>query len=673
MTSRVSFPKLLLETLRRHLAAVLITVLAFFIHLISFFLNIQNMLNQHVMTDTMYPMTATQKEYIIEGITEVCSPNMWNAILAMLIGVYLAFDFFKYMHSKKETDFYESMPIRKQTWFLTLFTASIGIFSLLATVTTLLELAIVYSVGYGSAMILQNMLWGLLCMLGIFLATWTTTILAMIMTGHTIIAFLGFGIFASYIPLIISNLIPTYSNVFFDTYVYHDLNTIYYYFSPITLAYKASYSFYYNGNVWNIANHWTYLLGCFVFALILGIIAYMLFLRRPSETAGRAMAFEKMNPVIRILIVIPIALYAGLFLNEIAAYGSFVWLIFGVVFVAFLMHGIIECIFQFDIKALVSKKRQLLITILFCLAFVFVFWADLFQYDQYMPNAEDVKVIHIDTYLFNADSSGAWEQYKDGLTGDSVELALQAVRDIRSSSESSDNIEYRYMNDFTVTYELKNGVKKVRRYSYYGNEFPKSLDKLSATEDFKNDFNLLYHYEEADITSISVSNGMEHFELPITKAQQKELCEIYLKEYRDFTISESLSKQAVYSLCVEYPRENKDYTLTDNYKVFADFTETISYLEKLGVTSFANAENVKLENLEIHSEKYEQEGIPKYISEKNQLDELKQYMILGDFMNYHLDYGKDYVMCTLRYTLNNNTRYMDIYLKTSDISKALAE
>lgn len=674
MTSRVLFHKLFIETLRRHLAAVLITVLAFFVHLISFFLNVQNILNTKVLEDAVNssypPIRGT--EYVIERLTEICSPNMWNAILAMLIGVYLAFDFFRYLHSKKETDFYESMPIRKQTWYLTLLSASIGIFSILATVTTLLELAIVYSVGYGSAIILQNLLWGLLCMIGVFLATWATTVLAMIMTGHTIIAFLGFGIFAIYIPLIISNLIPVYANEFLDTYVYRRLNPIYYYFSPVTLAYKASYSFSYNGNMWNIDNHWTYLLGCFVFALILGIIAYLLFLRRPSETAGRAMAFEKINPVIRILIVIPIALYAGLLLNEIAAYASTVWLILGVVFVAFLMHGIIECIFQFDIKALVSKKRQLLLTILFCLAFVFVFWTDVFQYDKYMPKLEEVKKVYIDTYLFD-DNPNEWEQYKDGLSGDSVQLALEAIEEIRFSSKPPEDIDYTYMNDFTITYELHNGTKKERRYSYYGNAFPESLDKLTATEDFKNDYNILYHYEDADITSISVSNGIKQFKLPITEDQQKELCEIYLKEYSKITISEMLSKHAVYNLLVEYPVENTEHNYTDCYRVFIDFKETIAYLEKLGVTSMANSENIQLKNLEIHSEKYEKEGIPKYISEKNQLEALKPYLISSELMNFHLDSGNNYVGCTLRYTSDEETRYMDVYLKTSDILKVLGE
>lgn len=671
MTSRVSFHKLLIETLRRHLAAVLITVLVFFIHVIAFFLNLQNILNTHVIVENeLYGVTTTQLEYATERITELCSPNMANAVLAMLMGVYLAFDFFKYLHSKKETDFYESMPIRKQTLFRTLLTACVGIFVILAAITIGLELAIVYGFGYGSAIILENMLWSLVCIIGIFMASLTTTVLTMVMTGHSIVAFLGLGVFVSYIPLIISYLIPLYSAEFFDTYVYRDISPKYYYFSPVTLAYKATYHWNYNSEMWNIGEHWTYLLGCFVFALVVGAIAYLLFLRRPSETAGRAMAFEKLNPIIRVMLVVPIALYAGLLLNGIAAYASFIWLLFGVIFVAFLIHGIIECIFQFDIKALVSKKRQLLFTIIFCLGFVFVFWADLFQYDKYMPDAQDVKSIQIDTYLFDEKTSDAWDEQKDWLTEDSIELAFDAIKDIKNSGKPSDNIDYVYSNDFTVTYELKNGAKKQRRYQYYGNEFPESLDKLSVKEDFKNDFCILYHLDEIEITSLSVSNGPEQFELDLTKEQINELCEIYLNEYRQVKFSESLTKPAVFELIVEYPVKGKDYTLSDSYTVYADFTETIAYLSKHKVVSFIDSENIELENLEIYSGKYEDVEM-RYVSDKNQLNELKQYMVLGEFMHYHKDYDRDYVSCTLRYVIDGNARYMDVYLKITDISNVL--
>ena len=675
MTSRVSFLKLMIDALRRHLASVLITVLAFFIHVIAFFLNVQNTLSREYMPDytssssfigTPKPVNA---EYILEDLAVLSLPSLWNAILAMTIGVFLAYDLFRYLHSKKETDFYESLPIRKQTRFRMLLMASTSLFVILATFSTLLEFAIIFGTGYGSALLFKNMMWSLLCMIGCFLACYVTTALAMIMTGHTIVALLGFGLFASYIPLIISNLFPLYANNFFETYVYHDISENYYYFSPITLAYKASYSWNYNGNMWKIQNHWTYVLGCFVFATVIGILAYLLFLRRPSETAGRAMAFEKFNPVIRLLIVIPLALYAGLLLNEIAAYAKNAWLIFGIIFAAFLLHGIIECIFQFDIKALISKKRQLLCAILFCLGFLFVFWIDLFQYDKYMPTADELKAVAINTYLFD-EGKYNWEEHKDHLTGESIELALDAIKDIRMSEKASDDEDYTYTNDFTVTYTLKNGIKKERQYFFYGNEFPDSLDKLTATEDFKNDFCILYHTDVIDITSISVSNGVDGLELKLTDSEKDELYHLYLKEYSKLTLTDSLSKSAIFNLTFEYPSKNRDYITGETYKVYSDFEETIDFLRKHGAKSFTEFDNIKLENLEIHSSKYN--DIEKqFVSNEEQLNALKSYMVLGDFMNYHMDYDRDYLNGTVRYVINGVTRYMDVYIKHSDFKQIL--
>ena len=301
MTSRVSFPKLIIETLHRHIAAVLITVLVFFLHIISFFLNVQNILNAKVMEDAVdsYYPARRGAEYVKEGLTSLCSPNVLNMMIAIFLGIYLAFEFFRYMHSRKESDFYDSMPICKEKWFLNLFASSVGLFLVLATVTNAIEFSIVYSVGYGSKHIFMSILWNLICTIGTFAVCWVTTVLAMIMTGHSIIAFLGVGVFACYVPLILANLLPTYCARFFDTYVYREPNPNIYYFSPVTVVYKMTDAW----QEWNTKEHWTYIIGCFILAILVGTIAYVLFLRRPSETAGRAMAFEKANDVIRFMII----------------------------------------------------------------------------------------------------------------------------------------------------------------------------------------------------------------------------------------------------------------------------------------------------------------------------------------------------------------------------------
>ena len=667
MTSRVSFHKLIIETLRRHLAAVLITVLVFFLHIVAFFLNVQNILNEKIMEDIIdshFPPTRGT-EHVKEGLLSLASPNVLNMMIAIFLGSYLAFEFFRYMHSRKESDFYDSMPIRKEKWFLNLLASSIGLFVVLTTITYMIELSIIYGVGYGSKQIVMSMLWNLLCTVGTFIICWVTTCLVMIMTGHSVIAFVGFGAISCYIPLIIGYLIPLYANTFFETYVLRDLPDSFYYFSPITLAYKTTHNY----GAWNIKEHWCYIVGCYAFALIVGLIAYFLFLRRPSESAGRAMAFEKLNPLIRILLVIPLSLYAGLFFNEITSIDSTGWLLFGVIFASCLLHGIIESIFQFDIKALLCKKKQLLFTVLFCLAFVFVFWADILQFDQFIPAENNIKSIKIDTYLFEQNGK-YFEEFQDGLSGEYIDDALAVIHDIRNHMNPSDSENYIYTNDFTITYEMKNGSVRQRRYSYYGNEYPDSLDKLSTTKEFKDDYCILYHLDEIKISSLSVYNGVETFNLNLTDEQLKEFSEIYLEEYSKLTLTESLNKVAAYKLIIHYPVEGREYDNSTEYKIYNHFNKSIAFLSTHNVVSFYDSENIKLENLEIYSDKYGNNG-PQYVSNVQQLNELKEYFVLGDFIYHVFEQENDYAYGNLRCVSNGNTRYLDVYIKHSDLSKIL--
>ena len=669
MTSRVSFLKLMIETFRRHMTTVLITALVFFIDIITFFLNVQNLLNTRIIEEDYLSLSSSylpQQTHIAEELATMCAPTIINYVIAVLCGIYFAFDFFRYMHSKKETDFYDSMPIKRQTWFRVLFFCSFSLFTILTLITLGIELAIVYSVGYGSALMCQNIIWNFLCMLGAFLVCWATTALAMIMTGNSIIAFLGFGVFSCYIPLGIGYLFPTYGATFFDTYVFQTLPERYYYFSPVTVSYTAMQHF----NEWTLKDNGSYLLGCFILAMIIGIIAYMLFLRRPSETAGRAMAFEKANPVIRFALVIPLTLYAGLLLHEISYYASMAWLVFGIIFGGFLIHGIIECIFHFDIKALFGKKLQLLATIIFCLGFAFVFWADLMHYDDYLPEAKDVKSVKIHTYYFDMDGETKTE-LQDGLSGEYADVALDAIEDILNSTlDASDDEEYVHMNNFRVTYELKNGMTRKREYRFYGNKFPESLDKLYATEEFKDDYCVLYHPNKINISSVGVNNGPEYFKLDLSETERAELFHIYLSEYTPMTLSQSLNEHSPLQLVVESPAENEDYIHTYRYYIYESCTKTLDFLKEKGVKTFEESDSIKLLNLELYGGKFEDKDERYFISDEKELNALRPYMILNEF--YFRDYGGEYLSCDLRYELDGNVRNTSVYIKQEDINKVIA-
>ena len=629
MTSRVSFPKLIIETLRRHTAAVLITVLGFFIHIVTFFMSVQNTLSSTYIEDySVEELVGGQNpaiSRIAENLFDLCSPKFAYGIFAFGFGAYLAFDFLRYMHSKRETDFYDSLPIRRQTWFKTIFSSCFLLYFVLSAVTTAIETGIIFSTGYGSLAILQTILWNYICMLGAFLVAWFTTALAMIMTGHSIIAFLGFGVFASYVPLILVNLAPAYCARFFDTYVYREPNPNIYYFSPVTVVYKMTNSWF----EWDIKEHWNYIIGCFVLALLLGIIAYLLFLRRPSETAGRAMAFEKANNVIRFMIVIPLTLYAGLFLEEMATLSSMAWLIFGIVFGGFLLHGIMECIFQFDIKALFTKKKQLLATFIICIAFVFVFWIDLFKYDDYIPDAKDVKVVKIDSDLFG-NINTEWDSERDWIQGDLVKDAITVVREIKDS-ELSPNDETYYkeyaVHNIRVTYVMKNGREMKRDYTFDASKASENLSELYANEDVKDDYCVLYNIDKEKIQGISVNNGITGMDLELTKEELNEFIDIYLEEYSKLQLKDALSDIKQYEINVSFQSENMKHPSAERYYVYSSFTKSIAFLKEKGAKTFQESENIRITNMEIFGNKYEDTHM--YVSDLKQLKELfKNFQML---------------------------------------------
>ncbi len=671
MTSRVSFPKLVAETLRRHMAAVLITVLVFFIHIVSFFLNVQNIFNTHYPADSAVTewisgvkadsIPVDQLEYMLEDFVALCSPDFANTLLAMALAVYFAFDFFRYMHSKRETDFYASMPVKRQTWFMALFVSSFGIFTVLAAVTIGIEIAIAFSTGYGSLIIFQNMLWSLLCMLGIFLATWATTVLAMIMTGHSLVACLATVVFAAYVPLILNYLVPVYAGTFFETYVFENPGNWAYYFSPATLGYKLTSSW----REWTFSEHWTYFVGVWVFALIIGVLAYLLFLKRPSETAGRAMAFEKANTPIRILLVIPLALYAGIFLNEMASFAGIVWLFFGVIFGCILLHAIIEAIFQFDVRAIASKKKQLLFEILFSLIFVAVFIFDLCKYDAYIPDSEKVKTVQISSWLLEQEENDADEkEKKNWLQGESVEKALNVAKDIRNLMDQTSDNDY-YRETITFTYTLNNGRTIKRRYWFDASMAPDSLNELYTTEDFKDDYCLLYNIDPGRIYSMHIDNGLTSQALQLSDSELEEFIHIFLKEHTKLTFDDVFSNTILFRLQIDY---GSDQEAKGSYYIYPSFTETLTFLERKGIRYFGETMDVTLENLHLYGGKFANTE-EFYVEDAETLKELQPFMIPTEFVRY--DYDEEYNYGELRFKQNGQTSYLNVYIKQADLESIL--
>ncbi len=107
--------------------------------------------------------------------------------------------------------------------------------------------------------------------------------------------------------------------------------------------------------------------------------------------AGKAIAFRKIQPVIRILLVVPSAMVGGWIFTSLTNVAEVGWTLFGILFAAVLVHGVIEVLYQSDIRGIFSHKIQLVGSILAAVFLVFAFQRDIFGYDRYVPKLEKME------------------------------------------------------------------------------------------------------------------------------------------------------------------------------------------------------------------------------------------------------------------------------------------
>lgn len=630
MTCKLSLCKSLRELLKHHLASVFAVCLIFFIKTIAFFLNVQSYA-------TKYYTSLSDREYILERVRDMTLPGYGVAFLVGFIGIFLAFDFFRYLHSKKQVDFYDSLPTRRKEWFAIRILGACLIFFIPFILNLTFEMVILSVFHYFKAEFLINTLWNLACMSLIFLAVMLTGVLAMIMTGHPIVALFGFGVFSAYAPILLQFLFPAYASQYFDTYVSSD-STLQFlnYVSPIGAAVELIDNP--TNNIRSYIGHWSPkvhyadFIAILILIVFVGVLAYTLFLKRPSESAGRAMAFTKCNTAIRILLVIPLTLYVGLYLSQVTTIAEEFWMVFGFIIGTILLHGIIESIFQFDIHGLWSHKKQMIYCFIVSIAFALVFWLDLFGYDKYIPKLEQLEsiVIDFDGYYDLSDV--------DGITGDYLDDAYQLVKTLIPQSELS-KVDEADRESIHVEYRFKNGFYHKRYYFVDMSENAELFDKIYASREYKDDICMLYTDDWSAINQLTLTDGHVEVALHLTDEERDLLFETYIAEYTPFTYSQ---KNGSYS--VAFLRIDDEYPCY----IYPEFAQTIALLNKYvendeSIKHFGTVSESPLDKYTIHSIDIFTEDHPISISDDEEINELKNHI---DFYNHdntkYYDYETNY-------------------------------
>lgn len=542
------------------------------------------------------------------------------AFMLTIAAVVLAASGFAYLHSKKKTDFYHSLPIRREmlyavtclNGFLYMAVAYLGFLTIAAVMIR------VKGVPFD---------WGSLYLASVehlcfFALVYMTAILSMLLTGNLVVGLLGTGVLFSWGPVICMT-ISAYFSEYFTTFYGDDsfLLALSERTSPVAWYVKACMS----------SQPGRMALWAMLAAAVLFLLGMLLYRRRPSEAAGHAMAFPITEPIIRFLIAVPSSLLLGAMFHSMMYEDG--WTVFGLVCGLLLVSCIIEIIYHFDFKSLFAHKRQLLVSAVFVGVVFAIFRFDLFGYDRYLPATEKLASGGIYSDLLDPDATSQYHstvEYTEGWYGVTFDampsstlademqisddqglellhtIAAQGVHDaaqardrfLRGGGRSYDLEEGdEAFHNVTIAWHLRNGRTVYRSYRVNVSGVRAALESVYDLDAYKTAMYPVLSLSADDVAGINYKEEDECSHVKLAGADVKAaLLAAYQEELKALTsetrahempIAEIQFKTNEQQALIQKLRdEGGNYTLFNHYyyyPIYPSFTKTIALLRACGV------------------------------------------------------------------------------------------
>lgn len=415
--------------------------------------------------------------------------NLWRdgfmitgMAVAALTALFCGISQFWYLYSPRKVDFYHSLPVKRSRLFWYKTMQSLLYFFLPYLAMEFISVCIGAMRGFFSLHLMKLAFLLLLYHLLIFLLLYFSVVLVICLTGHPLMGVLALVAVAAYGP-ILSLLIQLYENAFYYTCAgiqYGLTEFLTNYVSPLMLAYTFA------GN-YAAGTHHRIL--CFIVVLVLaeGILGYLVYVKRKSESAGKAFAFSWTGEVLRYLIVVPAGLGTGMIFYLLPTETSRnVWWIFGMILGTILTNGIMNVIYHMDFRKFFVHRLQLGAAGILVALFAGIFFFDLTGYDRYIPSLEKIQNVEVGFYLIDSNENYVIELTEDGAVSkrrnetnigidEGIYSCLEKIRDHNKEicqELMGDDFSWmaniydntgRYVR-LPVTYQLKSGQEICRYY-----------------------------------------------------------------------------------------------------------------------------------------------------------------------------------------------------------------
>lgn len=566
-------------------------------------------------------------------------------VVIVIMAFLLAMSGFWYVYSGVKTDFYHSLPIKREKLFLERYVTGILIFIVPYFISLILGYGAGIMKGAGTSGILNLCAKGFVTNVVLFLLLYNLAVLGVLLTGNLFTGVLAYGAFLIY-GILLESTISLTKYTFFTTYIensrlsqsfegkFGKLSPLYV-FDMILSNNKIS------------MKDVSVVFGISVLFLVICMFVYKI---RPTEAYHKSIAFKKLQPIIKVLVVLPVSACVGILSSEIVGQ-NFIWYVGGLLVTAVLLSFAMEFLYYLDIRECIRPKISTGLILGMLVIMAVALKLDLIGFDTYLPKESRVKNMSI--YINGLNScydypEGAGEMY--GTTSflqntrikefDAIyQLAKKAVaiqkEDKRTANSEMTDSEELY---FSVRYEMKNGKEVYRGYC-----IPKDEENLKLIADiydnweFKRQVLPVEYVKEEKISSLDIADLQSSHTSELSKETIKSLFKTCKNEWESATY-EQLSNDKVLGFLrfyLDYDRENGDYDSGSrcvSVPVYSSFQQTRKLLEQNGCKMMTFEDYDKVERIEIsqYDDKTGDLGAILNVTDENQIREILEALYITD-------------------------------------------
>lgn len=575
---------------------------------------------------------------------------------------------FSYLHSRSKLDFYHSLPIKRSMFLTVQYASSFLIFFIPAMLGLGEELllGIAFGVSDGEvffAAVGTGAVYSL-----IFCFLYLLSVTAIMMTGKLLVSALAIAALFGASSLV-AWIYEMFQTTFFKTYyLQREKQEFLQYPSPYTLVREMIERWGdYVENGFREGFPGGLLAVLILLSLLLSLINAILYRKRKTEAAGRAIAFEKTSGLIEFVVVVIASLGVGIYLKMFSYTQSDLWFFGGIVAGGLIFTALMDFIYSMDIKTILKKPIQTILTLGTAVAIALIFQRDLLGYDTYLPPKDRISSMSVANYAL----SNVYQQIQYLSEQESSSFVAMGDREVLDSYQMTEfediyrlaengwyhAFEEEPENDsrnvsVDIRYNLNNGRKVYRTYWVDQEVFSECAERLYKKPGFKRAMYPIFRKDSGNIRALAANgldmgSGYYYFD---SESQKELFLETYTEELITLQYNEISGEDILGNLVISYEETETD---TENgtwisredsgYPVLGRFTNTLKILEEMGIVFEEHLDPDEIYGIELWTEQYEnminllsvEPGVPDLITAEEKEE-------LVGMLTYHYCVSSDY-------------------------------